>query len=116
MIRYNVKIELSYISISDESHKKRYIDKFEKRMNDKGFKLARTMKGTEFYSQLAGTDIEQLQMLIDNNDDIINDIKITMLGVKNGDGYVCDVCSCGKGIEVFVDERDDSFGLKGDKK
>jgi hypothetical protein len=32
--------------------------------------------------------------------------------VKNGDGYVCDVCSCGKGIEVFVDERDDSFGLR----
>ncbi len=29
--------------------------------------------------------------------------------VKNGDGYVC---NCGKDIEVFVDERYDSFGLR----
>lgn len=79
MIRYNVNIELIYISISDDtSYKKRYIDKFEKKMNDKGFNLARTTKGTEFYSQLAGTDVEQMQRLLDNNYDIIDDIKIIM--------------------------------------
>ena len=79
MIRYNVKIELSYIYISatdDKSCKKK--GRFERKMDVNGFNIARTMKGTEFYSQLAGTDIEQMQRLLDNNDDIINDIKITM--------------------------------------
>lgn len=76
MVKCNVKIEIRYLLDTSLVSKR---TRFEKRMNKIGYDISRIDDITVFsHALVQGTDYEQLQRCLDNNDDIIDFLKITI--------------------------------------